>query len=283
MTYVRSDILESSINAMRTDQFYFKNVDYVTDSGWFFTDKDTKHSVQFDYNNNFMHPLRPMYTFSTQVTLSYIKDIYTRQYIKVQEALASALGIFEIAIAIASIFHSLYVDKLFLNHLLSHFLKKSDFHKSNGINIEMGYINNRLNNSNHIVIAESNPLRPSQIIPNEIKLNETKQKRKWEYFVYEVLCLWRKERRQNVRYLERFEKLYSKALDVKTFLKNSLKMKINDRIFFDSKSIALKRLSLYMYIAKYSKNEEWKLKELENHSNNKSTDDLIIKLYNNLT
>jgi hypothetical protein len=272
MTYIRSDILEGSINAMRTDQFFFKKVDYITDSGWLFSDPDDTSSMQLDYNANFVHPLRPMYTFWTQVSLSYLKDIYTRQYIKVQEVLASTLGILEIAKAVFAIIHSLYIDKMFLRHLLKYFLKKAEHSKEIEMVNNGNNMNQRGNSQVDFIVQEPKEERPMKV--------KTKS---GGYFIYELLCACKGRKREDVRLLMRFERLYAKALDVKTFLKNTLKLKINDRILYDSKSLSLKRLILYSYVEKFTADEKWKLNEFDLCPESKSMDEHVVKLYNHIS
>jgi hypothetical protein len=95
--FVRRDFYTTiSNNYFKEIDFFFKNVDYMTDKGTILEDYETKKYLQLDRHNE-IYDFRPI--IGNQVflqcvlRLSNMKNIYTRKYVKLQDVTAQVGGL----------------------------------------------------------------------------------------------------------------------------------------------------------------------------------------------
>jgi hypothetical protein len=102
---VRNYYTSLSKNFFKLYELYFKNIDYVTDSGFLLEDKESKRYLMLDRPNEIFDFRDTDNFFSFLLRTSNNRDIYTRKYVKVQDILANMGGLIKgIMIAIQILF-----------------------------------------------------------------------------------------------------------------------------------------------------------------------------------
>lgn len=102
----------------RTDHLTFKQLDFISDSGWILEDKVITESFQLESTSGIVSSLDPQYLLTIEIALSGLKDIYYRSYIKVQAVLANMGGFIKSIITIFSLLNTYFANKSLVQNLL---------------------------------------------------------------------------------------------------------------------------------------------------------------------
>jgi hypothetical protein len=99
-----SNIHIGSTTGSRTDTYFFKNTDVKTDEGWILESIDNKPTFEFHVASNTAVPANPGDSIHfIIISIDNLRDIYTRNYLKLQDILASAGGFVEIFLLFFSV------------------------------------------------------------------------------------------------------------------------------------------------------------------------------------
>lgn len=111
-TVLLSSLLKGASTTYRRDYLIYRLVDYLTDSGWILSDEKTQNSYQVSSFNNDVAPNPETQIFyNIIVSLNAIKDIYNRQYVKLQNIAANVGGIIKFFFVFLKII-IIYVTKI---------------------------------------------------------------------------------------------------------------------------------------------------------------------------
>ena len=120
-TYIRNLYKEFSIKYYENILLYFKLVEVITDSGYFFDDKKSVYFPSYDYSQNNLD-INDLINFLTiTIRVSSKREIHKRSYIKVQTIFSNVGGMLKIVLLIGE--YSVYFIRMLLykNYILEFF------------------------------------------------------------------------------------------------------------------------------------------------------------------
>ena len=120
-TYIRNLYKEFSIKYYENILLYFKLVEVITDSGYFFDEKKSVYFPSYDYSQNDLD-INDLINFLTiTIRVSSKREIHKRSYIKVQTIFSNVGGMLKIVLLIGE--YSVYFIRMLLykNYILEFF------------------------------------------------------------------------------------------------------------------------------------------------------------------
>ena len=120
-TYIRNLYKEFSIKYYENIVLYFKLVEVITDSGYFFDEKQSVYFPSYDYYQNDLD-INDLINFLTiTIRVSSKREIHKRSYIKVQTIFSNVGGMLKIVLLIGE--YSVYFIRMLLykNYILEFF------------------------------------------------------------------------------------------------------------------------------------------------------------------
>ena len=120
-TYVRNLYEGISMKFFENIVLYFKLVEIITDSGYFFDDKQSIYFASYDYSQNDLD-LNDLINFlSITIRVSSKREVHERNYIKVQEIVSNVGGMLKIVLLFGE--YSVYFIRMLLykNYILEFF------------------------------------------------------------------------------------------------------------------------------------------------------------------
>ena len=90
---INAGLAKININSNTRLFIWFKNIQYHTDTGWIFEDLRSQNYTGVDRIYSEVYPTTNTTTFFSHIiSLSAFTDIYTRRYLKIQDAIARIGG-----------------------------------------------------------------------------------------------------------------------------------------------------------------------------------------------
>ena len=119
--YIKNLYKAFSIKYFEDIFFYFKIVQIITDSGYFFEDKKTIKFATFDYTQNDIDFRESNHFLSLTIRVSSKREIFQRSYIKLQEIFSNVGGMLKIVLLAGE--YSVYFIRMLLykNYILEFF------------------------------------------------------------------------------------------------------------------------------------------------------------------
>jgi hypothetical protein len=258
-----SDLLQGSAKAARTDQYWYRLVNVITDSGWFLEESGDLESFQLDSRNNFINAVSPRFIYLIQISLNTISDIYKRRYVKIQDIFANIGGIIKSMTILLLMFNHLFINKLYYQFIYFKFIDKENAYRginnhNSSLNLKKEQINtyigiSELKSSTHIYNVKSNYINTNKTLNLQsfdltkpktnanLKFNK-KISQKFKFCELVGLCKSQSFKEKHFL-IKNVEKLQIKSLNVLNLIKNLQTLKIIRKMFFREKANLLNLFS----------------------------------------
>jgi hypothetical protein len=253
--------------------YYFKTIEYITDKGWILKEKESilKNGIENSVNQMIPNP-KTMTIYSHQFVNSQWKDVYTRNYIKIQGVFAFIGGFITLSLMLLRNINKHFIhpdiikvfyDNLSEKHKKNILLKRktlefkktfygtdnatTEFKNNVDNKMENNFFATQMDGSNNINNQTNGPC----VVPfnqSNISLYPTKKrasKRKIEFKFYEfkfrekllrlIFCKYCKSEnlKEKVVQLKSIEKMYIKKFSMEHFTNLSRKVKLIESIVFE--------------------------------------------------
>jgi hypothetical protein len=286
---LNSDILQMSSQNARTDDYIMKIYDMETDTGIVLEEestissfiKESSSTLVFDKNSEFFWDLR--------ISISNLREIYSRKYIKLQGIFAVAGGFIKIIIIIACVINNYLTGLVFYDDILqqsfknykltlmkskkiSDIVQQTPGHKRNEskgseskeLKVSNEEINIQLqdstsNNKLHKIQPTTYRRRISGLHRKETFINNIKIK---PLTCHDVIFYYCKNPASSS--LRKFETLYEDVMDVNRIFFGMNKLEMIEKIMFpDREQRYLKRVAVHKNIISKIAIEDDHLEEME--------------------
>jgi len=186
-THIRNLYKSFSIKYFEDIFLYFKLVEIITDSGYFFDDKSTFNFIEYDYLQNDIDFRESKHFLSLTIRASSKREIHKRTYIKLQAIFSNIGGMLKIILLVGD--YSVYFIRvtLYKNYILEFFnLDESEIrlkqirkiYKLPGNNIVKNNIDTIFPNLSYMDNSLPNIIRPSNKMKssNNLRFNTIEEK-----------------------------------------------------------------------------------------------------------
>lgn len=174
--YIRKNYYTSMSNKfVKSITFWLRNIDYITDGGILFEEKEKLTYVNTEDIKENIDIVEANKIIGAVFRLSYTKEIIRRRYLKVQQVIAEVGGFIKGINIILSILFYFYTKMDFYNNILNEMYifdsNNSDIYKKKSIYKSIKELNIKESDQNRINSSSKNPIRNDQnLIPN-LRLN----------------------------------------------------------------------------------------------------------------
>jgi hypothetical protein len=154
---INGELLEGSILSSRSENYFYKNTELFSDSGWILNDIEKYESYFMSYKTSYSKALEPERVFSIFISLLHTKEVTNRKYIKIQEICANVGGIIKFFALFLTFINQIFSQNLMIESLMLKFLTVTN--ESKLMNNNINNINKQLSNNEykneHLKIAKT--------------------------------------------------------------------------------------------------------------------------------
>jgi len=246
-----SDNILTTGDSFSRQIIYFKTLEFKTDEGWILEDVSVKRKTAVEKADTTLSPRPGTNTiFSHMFVNSKWKDIYSRDYIKIQGVFAFIGGFINISQIILRTFCSflIYPDilKVFYDQFNDRETKNREAKKidmSSTFNIKQHNDQNECNlnntpfkNNNYIEVSPSplkNQMQRSKTIKKKLDFKYEKFTHVQKFLRFFAICYKSDSMTRKMNHLVQIEKLYIRKFSMEHFTNLSRKIKIFETLVFE--------------------------------------------------
>jgi hypothetical protein len=249
---INGDILQGSILSVRTEEYSYKNVEVISDSGWIINDITNYESFQMSHKSTFSKNNIDMntYFYNIIVTLIHTKEVTIRRYIKLQEIFANVGGIIKFFVLFLSFINEYFsrimmIECLMLKSLTGTSSDKNKDKKNPGLNninrkqlkipIFRNIQNSKFQSSSVLIFTNPklNNINNKEKNKKQIDISNYQKIKYRELFCFNTCT--KNSRSMKVKVINKFEQIMTKKLDIQKLLKVFDDIKIINKVLFSDK------------------------------------------------
>jgi hypothetical protein len=269
LTLLNSDLIPVTLGTLTMEEYYLKSVKLKTDSGAILESLQIESLFSYDYNrrSNLVMPKLSQLIFTATFTVSNVKEIITRKYVKIQAVLAGAGGFIKFLLILITYLNNYLLEFSFYGDLLATSKNKYDTSinlSSVGENLKNNsiYIVRSLNHNHSIhqpkiknLVNVNNSQMPICLNLQEDKLREIKLLKLKEHRslnniqpvnLKNILCLcFQRTKKIN---LDLIGENFRKKLDVKNIYYYFKKIKFLEKILLNESQRNIEKIAIHRKI-----------------------------------
>jgi hypothetical protein len=225
-----SDLLQCSSRVNRVDDYMFKTIDLITDSGFIISDPSNNYAFTKDSKSTLTLGFSPEISITAilelKVTISNLKIIYTRSYIKLQDIFANVGGFLKVILMVFNFILSTYARRDYIDMVLNEIIVKyNKYEKIRTINTSIDTIMIHHDTRLHAPKVITYRSLGKRLSPADLK--DIKRGQSWKNMLY--FCF--KKDMKN-RFLKRLEDQLTKSMNILRIFKYVDRLKTIERIIF---------------------------------------------------
>lgn len=244
---LRADFLQGSAYSSRSDTYYLKVLDFYSDNGWVLEDTTFNSTFQFDYAVGAIYPMATA-VYNIDFTLSDIKEVYRRSYVKAQTVMANIGGFIKFIILFCAYINSYLAETQMAEHILMKFVDKvTKYTSNNGTRTDdRSGVFDTSKKTPTMTALETRTILPTNNFISKPMTNRTPS------FAYSKLssknlycCSYKscnKDKNDKMRVINSMKRIVKESLDVGNLATSRYKAMVNDLVLFSMEERAIKSI-----------------------------------------